>query len=83
MKYAPFLALILAGAVIAYMLSKYRRESFVPEFLDQGNVKKTTSGMKSSYAQETNHFKPTPMESIPIDGTATPFRVNMYNSYMN
>lgn len=83
MKYAAFLGLLAAGAAIAYVLTKYRRESFVPEFLDQGNVKKTVSTMKSSYAQETNHFKPTPMQEIPIDGTATPFRVNMFSSYMN
>lgn len=83
MKYLAFLGLIVAGAAIAYVLSKYRRESFVPEFLDQGNVKRTTSTMKSSYAQETNHFKPTPMEPTPIDGVATPFRVNMFNSHMN
>ena len=83
MKYAAFLGLLAAGAAIAYVLTTYRRESFVPEFLDQGNVKKTTSTMKSSYAQETNHFKPTPMEDVPIDGTQTPFRVNMFNSYMN
>lgn len=83
MKYAAFLGLILAGAAIAYVLSKYRRESFVPEFLDQGNVKKTTSTMKSSYAQETNHFKPTPMQNPPVDGIPTPFRVNMFNSHMN
>lgn len=83
MKYAAFLGLLAAGAAIAYVLTTYRRESFVPEFLDQGNVKKTTSTMKSSYAQDTNHFKPTPMENVPIDGTPTPFRVNMFNSYMN
>ena len=83
MKYVAFLALIVAIAVIAYVLSKYRKETFVPEFLDQGNVKKTTSTMKSSYDQETNHFKPTPMEPEPIEGTQTPFRVNMFNSYMN
>lgn len=83
MKYAAFLGLLAAGAAIAYVLTKYRRESFVPEFLDQGNVKKTTSTMKSSYAQETNHFKPTSVEPAPIDGTQTPFRVNMFNSFMN
>lgn len=83
MKYLAFLGLIAAGAAVAYVLSKYRRESFVPEFLDQGNVKRTTSTMKSSYAQETNHFKPTPMEETQIDGMPTQFRVNMFNSYMN
>jgi hypothetical protein len=83
MKYAAFLALIVAIAVVYFVLSKYRKESFVPEFLDQGNVKKTNLTSKSSYAQETNHFKPTPMEPEPISGVQTPFRVNMFNSYMN
>jgi hypothetical protein len=56
-------------------------EQFVPEFLDQGNVKKTAKTGSSSYDQETNHFKLTPPVPEPIDGLQTPFRVNMFNSY--
>ena len=81
MKYAGFLGLILAVAAIYFVLSKYRREMFVPEFLDQGNVKQTVKTGTSSYAQETNHFKLTPPVPEPIDGSQTPFRVNMFNSY--
>lgn len=74
-------SLVLVIAWIAMLLLK-KREMFVPEFLDQGNVKQTTKTGTSSYAQETNHFKLTPPVPEPIDGTQTPFRVNMFNSYM-
>lgn len=77
------MALLAAAGLTWYVLSKYRRETFVPEFLDQGNVKKTASNMKSSYAQETNHFRPSSKIDDPITGRETPFRVNMFNSYMN
>ena len=82
MKNLGFLWLLLAIAVVGYVLTTFRRESFVPEFLDQGNVKKTDLTRRSNYSQETNHFKPTPYPQDPILGVATPFRVNMFNSYM-
>lgn len=74
------IALAIAGVVIMYVLPK--REGFVPEFLDQGNVKQTIKTGTSSYAQETNQFKLTPPMPEPIEGVQTPFRVNMFNSYM-
>lgn len=76
-----FIVLLLGIAVVAMVLLP-KREQFVPEFLDQGNVKQTAKTSTSSYAQETNHFKLTPPVPEPIDGVQTPFRVNMFNSYM-
>lgn len=76
-----FGTLLIILAVIALILLP-RREGFVPEFLDQGNVKQTAKTSTSSYAQETNHFKLTPPIPEPIEGVQTPFRVNMFNSYM-
>jgi hypothetical protein len=76
-----FIGLLLGVAVVAVVLLP-KKEQFVPEFLDQGNVKQTTKTSTSSYAQETNHFKLTPPVPEPIDGVQTPFRVNMFNSYM-
>lgn len=73
------LILAVIGIIVYFILPN--RESFVPEFLDQGNVKRTTETSSSSYAQETNHFKLTPPAPEPIDGVQTPFRVNMFNSY--
>lgn len=81
MKNLGFIAIIVAIGVLAYVLSR-NTESFVPEFLDQGNVKRTTDTRKSSYAQQTNHFQMTPGPVEPIQGQQTPFRVNMFNSYM-
>jgi hypothetical protein len=74
------LGLLLAGLAVFYAVYT-QRERFVPEFLDQGNVKKTIDTSRSSYAQETNHFKMTRPPPEPIPGTETPFRVNMYNSF--
>lgn len=36
----------------------------------------------SSYEQRTNHFQMTPIDMGPISGSETPFRVNLYNAYM-
>lgn len=73
------LAVVILIVVIVTMTNK---EHFVPEFLDQGNVKRTTDTRKSSYAQQTNHFEKTPAPAEPIQGQQTPFRVNMFTSYM-
>lgn len=81
MKNLGFIALLAAIGVLAYLLMN-RRESFVPEFLDQGNVKRTADTRTSSYAQQTNHFQMTPAPAEPIPGQETPFRVNMFNSHM-
>lgn len=36
----------------------------------------------SSYEQKTNHFQMTPVDMGPVSGSETPFRVNLYNAYM-
>jgi hypothetical protein len=74
-------ALMVGLVIVASVLLK-KRENFVPEFLDQGNVQRTANTSSSSYSQETNHFKLTPPMPEPIEGVQTPFRVNMFNSYM-
>jgi len=79
----PFLLVMIILVIAAMIFLGVKKEHFVPEFLDQGNVKQTTKTGTSSYAQETNHFKLTPPMPEPIPGTPTPFRVNMFNSYMS
>lgn len=74
--------LVLFGIALVWWLSSRTKESFVPEFLDQTNVKRTAQTSSSSYAQQTNHVVPTPYPQDPIQGIETPFRVNMFNSYM-
>jgi hypothetical protein len=76
-----YVALIAVVALVGYVLMQ-SKESFVPEFLEQGNVKSTSETRQSSYAQKTNHFVMTPSKPEPISGVETPFRVNMYNSFM-
>lgn len=81
MKNLGFVALFLAISVLAYLLMN-NREGFIPEFLDQGNVKRTSETRTSSYAQQTNHFQKTPSPAEPVHGQETPFRVNMFKSHM-
>ena len=75
-------ALVIAGVLAVWFLTKkITKETFVPEFLEQGNVRRTAETATSSYAQQTNHVIPTPSQPEPILGMETPFRVNMFNSY--
>lgn len=73
---------VVTGLLIAWYVITRSKETFVPQFLDSGNVKRTTETNTSSYAQETNHFQID--KSLPdgAQGAQTPFRVNMYNAYM-
>jgi hypothetical protein len=74
---------IIAGVLLVWYLSTKTQETFVPEFLDQTNVMRTAETSHSSYEQKTNHVIPTPYAQDPVPGTETPFRVNMFNSYMS
>jgi hypothetical protein len=75
----PFIA-VIAGILLAWYLTS-TRETFVPEFLEQGNVRRTAETATSSYDQQTNHVIPTPPQLEAIPGVETPFRVNQYNSF--
>jgi len=79
MKGLAFFA-VIAGLLLAWYLSS-TREGFVPEFLEQGNVRRTAETATSSYNQQTNHVIPTPAQLESIPGVETPFRVNQYNSF--
>jgi ribosome maturation protein Sdo1 len=81
MKDWAFVALLAAIVVVGYVLTT-SKEGFVPQFLEQGNVKATSDTRQSSYEQKTNHFVMTPSKPEPVPGVETPFRVNMYNSFM-
>jgi len=75
-------AVIVAGLLLVwYLSSRKTQETFVPEFLEQGNVRRTAETANSSYAQQTNHVIPTPPQLEQIPGLETPFRVNMFNSF--
>lgn len=82
MKGLAFVVIIMGILAVWYLSQQATRETFVPEFLDQSNVRRTAETSSSSYEQRTNHFVPTRPQEEPIPGVETPFRVNMYNSYM-
>jgi hypothetical protein len=73
--------LIVAGLLAVWYMVSNTKETFVPEFLEQGNVRRTAETSASSYEQRTNHVIPTPPLSEAIPGMETPFRVNMFNSF--
>ena len=74
--------LVIAGVLAVWYLSVNKtQETFVPEFLEQGNVKRTAETSASSYEQRTNHFVPTPPQLEEVHGVETPFRVNMFHSF--
>jgi hypothetical protein len=74
------LLVIVVGLLAVWYLSS-SRETFVPEFLEQTNVRRTAETSGSSYEQRTNHVIPTRVEFEAIPGVETPFRVNQYNSF--
>jgi hypothetical protein len=81
MKELAFVAIIIGILLIWYLSTSKTRETFVPEFLEQGNVKRTAETSSSSYAQQTNHVIPTPAQLEAVPGIETPFRVNQWNSF--
>jgi hypothetical protein len=77
----PVCLCLLVGAMLVF--GAMNRENFQPEFLDQGNVEKTQATANSSYRQRTNAVQPNKQfEAPPIQGMISPFRVNMYDSYI-
>jgi len=72
--------MLVAGIVVYAIIT---REHYVPEFLEQSNVARTKELSNSSYRQETNHVKPEGrFELPPLQGTESPFRVNIWDSYI-
>jgi hypothetical protein len=74
-------ALVIAGVLAVWYLSTKTQETFVSEFVDNSNAKRTSETSSSSYAQQTNHAIPTPPPLEPMSGMETPFRVNMFTSF--
>ena len=75
------IVLAVASIVLLGILTKHI-EPFVPEFLEQSNVKRTSQTKDSSYEQRTNHSIPQPQYSYPKDGMESPFRVNAFNAFV-
>jgi hypothetical protein len=79
-KLPVFLVLGLAVMLVYVVV---RREGFQPEFLDQKNVEKTQAMANSSYKQDTNAVRPDGrFDAPPIQGTKSPFRVNVWDAYI-
>lgn len=81
MKDWAFVALLAGLAVVGYIIYK-SREGFEVAFVDKTNEKKTEETRVSSYAQQTNNYKPMEAAPKPPPGVETPYRVNVWNSYV-
>jgi len=84
MNWVPKLPILIVLALaVILVLAAVTREHYVPEFLEQGNVKRTAETADSSYAQQTNHVRPDGRFEAPqVQGTESPFRVNIWESYI-
>jgi len=81
MKDWAFVAILVGLAIVGLVIYK-TREGFETSFVDKTNERKTDETRVSSYAQQTNNFKPTaPLPETP-PGVETPYRVNAWNSYV-
>jgi len=74
-------ALVIAGILAVWYLTTKTQDTFVSEFVDNSNAKRTAETSSSSYAQQTNHMIPTPPPLETVPGLETPFRVNQWNSF--
>ena len=81
-KHSKFVYFGAALVLVLMAVRYFGREMFQPEFLDQSNVQRTQAKSKSSYDQSTNAVRPDGrFEAPPIQGTKSPFRVNIWDSY--
>ena len=76
-----FVAILAGLAVVWFVITNYR-EGFEISFVDKTNDKKTEETSASSYAQQTNNYKPTESAPRQPPGVETPYRVNVWNSYV-
>jgi len=82
-KFPTWVTLAVAALAVLAAVSYFGREGYQPEFLDQGNVQRTQELANSSYAQKTNSVRPDgSFEAPSIQGVQSPFRVNMWDSYI-
>lgn len=82
MRELSWIALAVAVIVVLAMLTK-TWEPFALEFVDSTNMQRTDVNKDSSYAQVTNNVKPPSDLGIPpVTGMETPFRVNLFNSFV-
>jgi hypothetical protein len=76
----PQIIAICVGLLLIWVALNRNTEPFVPEFLEQSGVKRTSDTKHSSYEQTTNHMIPTPGPVVPSEGIESPFRVNFFNA---
>ena len=81
MKHWALVAILAAVALVGLTMYTFR-EGFETAFIDHTNEEKTEETRVSSYAQQTNNYKPYTPPIPPPSGTETPYRVNIWDSYI-
>lgn len=74
--------LLIVGLILIGLVLWKSTEHYQPEMLDKSQVAKTISVEDSSYAQTTNHMDAAPYNPGPIQGSESPFQVNLYRAYV-
>jgi uncharacterized protein YpmB len=71
--------LVLAVASVLFVLTQFVQTSTPSR---EQKMVALDAAPASSYRQTTNHFQMTPVNFGAVSGFETPFRVNMYQAYM-
>lgn len=72
------LALLVATSFLLWLIFT----TFVNRSSREANIHKLNVEPASSYEQKTNHLPATKVDMGPIPGIESPFRVNLYQAYI-
>ncbi len=74
---------LLALAAVWLVVQTFKSAKTQPEFRDVAQEARTIALEDSSYAQTTNHMRPSPYNMGPIKGSESPWQVNQFKSYVH
>jgi hypothetical protein len=82
-NHVPTYVVLIVAVVILLGVLHMTRDHFSSEFPPNANVQKTDAMKNSHYKQDTNHVRPNGhFDAPPIQGVKSPFRVNIWDSYI-
>ena len=83
MNHVSSYAALAVAVVVLLAVLHLSRDHFSSEFPPNANVAKTDAMKNSHYKQDTSHVRPNGhFDAPPIQGEKSPFRVNMWDSYI-
>jgi hypothetical protein len=84
MNHLPTYVILAVAVVVLLAVLHTTKDHFSSEkMIDDTNVRKTQEMKNSHYKQDTNHVRPNGhFDAPPLQGVKSPFRVNMWDSYV-